>query len=76
MFFVYDNLYYYLKNITGTHSQEGNIMKKVVLLVCVFLFVCHITLTYAQAPQILNFQGRLNDSSGHPAADDNYSINF
>ena len=50
-------------------------MKKVGILTLMILVYFTATVL-AQAPQLLNFQARLNDSSGQPVADGNYSIRF
>ncbi len=41
-----------------------------------FLLLCFLLLpySYAQVPRLINYQGKLTDTSGNPVADGNYSI--
>jgi len=51
-------------------------MKKLCMIMVTCMLLTSAGLTLAQAPNILNFQGRLNDKSGNPVSDGNYSIRF
>ncbi len=46
-------------------------MKKLILILVLFPIIA-----LAQIPQTMNYQGRLEDNSGNPVTDDNYSIVF
>lgn len=51
-------------------------MRNKVVAVVVFLSLLWIGTSWADVPQLINFQGRLTDSLGNPVSDGSYSIRF
>ncbi len=51
-------------------------MKILKVFVVVLTLMMGSSAAFANAPQVLNFQGQLNDSNGDPVTDGDYSIDF
>ena len=51
-------------------------MKTKIGIFVIMITCCLAAMVVAQAPQILNFQGQLNDSTNNPVVDGEYSIEF
>lgn len=50
--------------------------KKLVSILILLAGLCSFTIANADTPELMNYQGRLTDTSGTPVTDDNYSVTF